>query len=163
ELLESTVASANSALQRARATIDRQLPAPPPVMPDVVEQALLSRYVDAFEHDDVDGLVALLREDAMLRMPPQPSVLGAQAIARFFCLSHSPNYWYRVPKGPTGLWPRSRRHRRLGRRASCGPSSRRPRRRGWGLYGPSLPTRPLAEARRCGRDGPTSTSTAPRS
>jgi RNA polymerase sigma-70 factor (ECF subfamily) len=84
ELLDSTVASVNSALQRARATIDRQLPAPPSVVPDQVERELLSRYVEAFEHDDMDGLVALLQEDAMLRMPPQPTVLGAAAVATFF-------------------------------------------------------------------------------
>src|ERR671937_731437 len=68
-LLDSTVASVNSALQRARATVEEHLPAPEPA---------------ALEPDDVDGLVALLREDAVLRMPPQPSVLGAAAIARFF-------------------------------------------------------------------------------
>jgi RNA polymerase sigma-70 factor, ECF subfamily len=39
---------------------------------------------DAFERDDVDALVSLLREDAMLRMPPQPSVIGAVEVARFF-------------------------------------------------------------------------------
>jgi RNA polymerase sigma-70 factor (ECF subfamily) len=84
ELLESTVASVNSGLQRARATIDKHLPAAPPIAPDQVERELLGRYVDAFERDDVDGLVALLREDAMLRMPPQPSVIGSESIARFF-------------------------------------------------------------------------------
>jgi RNA polymerase sigma-70 factor (ECF subfamily) len=40
--------------------------------------------VAAFEHDDMEGLVALLREDAILRMPPQPSLTGALQIARFF-------------------------------------------------------------------------------
>ncbi|HUA05011.1 MAG TPA: sigma-70 family RNA polymerase sigma factor [Solirubrobacteraceae bacterium] len=84
ELLESTVTSVNSALQRARATIDHQLPAPPPVTAAPDERELLGRYVEAFERDDVDGLVALLREDAMLRMPPQPSVIGAMEIAHFF-------------------------------------------------------------------------------
>jgi RNA polymerase sigma-70 factor (ECF subfamily) len=84
ELLESTVASVNSALQRARATIDRQLPARPSAVPDQLERELLGRYVEAFEHDDMDGLVALLQEDAVLRMPPQPSVLGAMAVATFF-------------------------------------------------------------------------------
>jgi RNA polymerase sigma-70 factor (ECF subfamily) len=83
DLLESTVASVNSALQRARATIDRQLPARPPAAPDQLERELLGRYVAAFEHDDMDGLVALLQEDAILRMPPQPSVLGAIAVATF--------------------------------------------------------------------------------
>jgi len=87
ELLDTTGASVNSALQRARATIDAQLPGPtaPASAPaGPAERALLDRYVDAFEHDDVEGLVALLREDAMLRMPPQPSVVGPRAIARFF-------------------------------------------------------------------------------
>src|SRR5436305_1804003 len=84
ELLDSTVASVNSALQRARATIEEHLPAPEPSALEPDERELLGRYVDAFERDDVDGLVALLREDSVLRMPPQPSVIGAAAIARFF-------------------------------------------------------------------------------
>jgi RNA polymerase sigma-70 factor (ECF subfamily) len=84
ELLESTGASVNSALQRARATIDARLPASAPATAGPAERALLDRYIDAFEHDDVDRLVALLREDATLRMPPQPSVIGDVHIARFF-------------------------------------------------------------------------------
>ena len=84
ELLESTVASVNSALQRARVTIEQHLPRPAPVAADGAERELLDRYVDAFERDDVDALVSLLREDAMLRMPPQPAVVGAVEIARFF-------------------------------------------------------------------------------
>jgi RNA polymerase sigma-70 factor (ECF subfamily) len=83
ELLESTVASVNSALQRARAAVEEHLPAPEPVALEPEERALLSRYVDVFERDDVDGLVALLREDAVLRMPPQPSLIGAAPIATF--------------------------------------------------------------------------------
>ena len=70
ELLESSVASVNSALQRARGTIDERLPATPGAMAAPDERELLDRYVTAFEHDDVDGLVALLREDAVMRMPP---------------------------------------------------------------------------------------------
>jgi RNA polymerase sigma-70 factor (ECF subfamily) len=84
ELLESSVASVNSALQRARGTIDERLPATPGAMAAPDERELLDRYVTAFEHDDVDGLVALLREDAVMRMPPQPSAIGALQIARFF-------------------------------------------------------------------------------
>jgi RNA polymerase sigma-70 factor (ECF subfamily) len=83
ELLESTVASVNSALQRARGTVEQHLPAPAPLLAAPAERELLDRYVDVFERDDVDGLVSLLREDAMLRMPPQPSVIGAVQIARF--------------------------------------------------------------------------------
>jgi RNA polymerase sigma-70 factor, ECF subfamily len=84
DLLDSTVASVNSALQRARATIDRHLACEPPPALDAADRQLLQRYVDAFEQDDVDGLVKLLREDAVLRMPPQPSVVGAEAVASFF-------------------------------------------------------------------------------
>jgi len=40
--------------------------------------------VTAFDLDDIDGLVALLRDDAVMRMPPQPSVIGGLQIARFF-------------------------------------------------------------------------------
>jgi RNA polymerase sigma-70 factor (ECF subfamily) len=84
ELLETTVAAVNSALQRARVTIDLHLPEAQPKATESDERELLGRYVDVWERDDVDGLVALLREDAVLRMPPQRSVRGAAAIAKFF-------------------------------------------------------------------------------
>jgi RNA polymerase sigma-70 factor, ECF subfamily len=84
ELLQSTVASINSALQRARGTIDRHLPETTGPAAGPAERELLGRYVAAFEHADMDGLVALLREDALLRMPPQQLVGGGVRIARFF-------------------------------------------------------------------------------
>jgi RNA polymerase sigma-70 factor, ECF subfamily len=84
ELLGSTVASVNSALQRARGTIDQHLPEPTQPAADLAERELLNRYVAAFEHADMDGLVALLSEDATLRMPPQRSLSGGLEIARFF-------------------------------------------------------------------------------
>lgn len=84
EILESTVASVTSALQRARATIDRELPDTTRMKADPTERELLNRYVDAFEHADMEGLVALLREDATLRMPPQPPLRGGLQIAHFF-------------------------------------------------------------------------------
>jgi RNA polymerase sigma-70 factor (ECF subfamily) len=84
ELLGSTVASVNSALQRARSTIEQHLPEPTRPAADSSERDLLSRYVAAFEYADMDGLVALLREDATLRMPPQASLSGGIQIARFF-------------------------------------------------------------------------------
>jgi RNA polymerase sigma-70 factor (ECF subfamily) len=83
EVLGSTVASVNSALQRARGTIDRHLPETTGQAADVSERELLNRYVSVFEDADMDGLVALLREDATLRMPPQ-SLAGGLRIARFF-------------------------------------------------------------------------------
>jgi RNA polymerase sigma-70 factor, ECF subfamily len=84
EVLGSTVASVNSALQRARGTIDQRLPETTQTAADPTERELLNRYVAAFEHADMDGLVALLSEDATLRMPPQPSMSGRLQIARFF-------------------------------------------------------------------------------
>jgi RNA polymerase sigma-70 factor, ECF subfamily len=83
-LLESSTAAVNSALQRARTTVDRHLPEGAGRVPAAGERELLARYLDAWERDDVDGLVALLREDAVLRMPPQSDVAGAGAIATFF-------------------------------------------------------------------------------
>jgi RNA polymerase sigma-70 factor, ECF subfamily len=84
DLLESTVTAVNSALQRARATIEHELPARSVAPGRSIQRDLLRRYVDAWERSDMDGLVALLREDAVLSMPPQPSVTGAAAIGAFF-------------------------------------------------------------------------------
>ena len=72
ELLDSSVASVNSALQRARATIADTQPTTddtPPTL-QTAEAELLDRYVQAFEAYDMDSLVALLHEDATLSMPP---------------------------------------------------------------------------------------------
>lgn len=71
ELLDTTVASVNSALQRARASLERldvDAPSTPPS--DERAQQLIERYVAAFEAYDVDTLVALLHEDATFDMPP---------------------------------------------------------------------------------------------
>jgi RNA polymerase sigma-70 factor (ECF subfamily) len=84
DLLDSTVAAVNSALQRARGTIDATIPAAETLPAEAAERDLLRRYVDAWERVDIDGLVALLREDAVLRMPPQEAVVGAAAIGSFF-------------------------------------------------------------------------------
>jgi len=84
DLLDSTTAAVNSALQRARITIDEQLPARSPTAAGPGDAALLRRYIDAWQRNDVDGLVALLRDDATAIMPPRPDLLGARAIAEFF-------------------------------------------------------------------------------
>ena len=72
ELLETSVASVNSALQRARATLaDQDLDGGRPV--DALEESdreLLSRYVDAFQRYDIDALTSLIQEDATQSMPP---------------------------------------------------------------------------------------------
>lgn len=72
ELLETTVASVNSSLQRARATMAAsEVREDDPVSPmDEASQRLLARYVEAFEAYDITVLTALLREDAIQSMPP---------------------------------------------------------------------------------------------
>jgi RNA polymerase sigma-70 factor (ECF subfamily) len=70
ELLESSVASVNSALQRARATLAERHDEPLDPFLDPAHQDLLARYVDAFERYDIPLLVALLRDDVVLSMPP---------------------------------------------------------------------------------------------
>jgi RNA polymerase sigma-70 factor, ECF subfamily len=84
ELLESTVTAVNSGLQRARATIDSELPAASARAAAPSQRELLADYVDAWERADMDDLVTLLRDDAVLRMPPQPSIAGAPQIVEFF-------------------------------------------------------------------------------
>jgi len=88
ELLDTTVASVNSALQRARATLADHHPtataAADPI--DDAQQALLARYVDAFERYDLDALTALLTEDATMSMPPYALWLRGHAAIRWWML-----------------------------------------------------------------------------
>jgi len=72
ELLDTTVASVNSALQRARATLaEGNVSATDPSPPlDESDRALLDRYVEAFERYDIEALTSLIREDATQSMPP---------------------------------------------------------------------------------------------
>ena len=89
ELLEISVSAANSALHRARTTISNQYNRPsravermPAAEPGGL-RALLERYVRAWETADVAGLVALLREDAVVSMPPAVLIRGRDAIGTF--------------------------------------------------------------------------------
>jgi RNA polymerase sigma-70 factor (TIGR02960 family) len=87
ELLGLTEDAVTSALKRARATLDAARssdpPPPPPHGPE--EVALLDRFVVAFTELDVDALVALMTDDAWVRMPPQPfEYHGTAAVHRFF-------------------------------------------------------------------------------
>jgi RNA polymerase sigma-70 factor (ECF subfamily) len=72
ELLETSVASVNSALQRARATLEavNLKPTQTPSTVDEVDAELLSRYVQAFEQYDMSALTSLIHEDATQSMPP---------------------------------------------------------------------------------------------
>jgi RNA polymerase sigma-70 factor (ECF subfamily) len=88
ELLDTTVASVNSALQRARATLAAgEVTATEPAKPmDDEQRALLARYVDAFERYDLDSLTSLLHEDATLSMPPYELWLRGPAEIRRWML-----------------------------------------------------------------------------
>jgi RNA polymerase sigma-70 factor (ECF subfamily) len=90
DMLESTIESVNSALKRARTALRRRLaapdaaePPPPPHSPS--EQALVTKYVRAYESGNVEALVALLTEDVCVSMPPMPlEYRGLDAVAQFF-------------------------------------------------------------------------------
>jgi RNA polymerase sigma-70 factor (ECF subfamily) len=86
ELLDTSVASVNSALQRARATLSALDLAEADRKPvDEHQQALLARYVDAFERYDIASLVELLHDDAVMSMPPYNFWLcGAPQLGRWF-------------------------------------------------------------------------------
>ncbi|HVF03934.1 MAG TPA: sigma-70 family RNA polymerase sigma factor [Frankiaceae bacterium] len=86
ELFETSVASVNSLLQRARATLaDRQTAEPAPADLDEEHRALLARYLAAFEAYDVSALVSLISEDANFTMPPFPLWLrGTADIAKWY-------------------------------------------------------------------------------
>jgi RNA polymerase sigma-70 factor (ECF subfamily) len=90
DLLDTTVVSVNSALQRARATLaERDVDAggdPEPL--DSEQEELLARYVDAFERFDIDTLVTLLREDATMSMPPYPLWLRGPDAMRIWLLGN---------------------------------------------------------------------------
>lgn len=91
ELLGLTQDAVTSALKRARATMNSaRSPHPPPPLPGAPEErALLERFVAAFTELDVDALVALMTDDAWVRMPPLPfEYRGIDAVRRFFSVIH---------------------------------------------------------------------------
>jgi len=87
-LLDGSTASINSALQRARATLSKRYSDRRPPLesqPSPAEQRLLGRYLQAWEGHNVDGFVALLREDATAVMPPWLQwFIGREVIGTFF-------------------------------------------------------------------------------
>ncbi len=89
-ILQTTEQAVTSALKRARATLHQELPADQPAAPAVdssIERELLARLVQAFEDADVDGIVALMADDAWLRMPPLPFEYQGRELARRFFAS----------------------------------------------------------------------------
>ena len=89
DMLDSTVESVNSALKRARVSLQRrQSPAaalePPPAPDSRSEEAIVGKFVSAWESADLDALVALLTDDVFMSMPPMPfEYEGRDAVGRF--------------------------------------------------------------------------------
>ena len=87
-MLDATVESVNSALKRARASLQRRRTAdrePPPASGSPSEHAIVAKFVSAYESADLDALVALLTDDVFISMPPMPfEYEGRDLVARFF-------------------------------------------------------------------------------
>ena len=98
EMLDTSTAAVNSALQRARTQLQQARPIldelGEPTEPEVRD--LLDRYMTAFEHADVDELAELLRTDVELEMPPIPTwFIGRDAVCAFLArvVLHTPDQW----------------------------------------------------------------------
>jgi RNA polymerase sigma-70 factor (ECF subfamily) len=88
-MLETTVESVTSALKRARASLQRHRPGagrePSPAAGSPAEEAIVARFVSAYESADLGALVALLTDDAFISMPPMPfEYEGREVVASFF-------------------------------------------------------------------------------
>jgi RNA polymerase sigma-70 factor (ECF subfamily) len=89
DMLDSTVESVTSALKRARASLQRRQLAtagsePPPVAGSPAEDAIVAKFVRAWESADLDALVGLLTGDVFMSMPPMPfEYQGRDVVARF--------------------------------------------------------------------------------
>jgi RNA polymerase sigma-70 factor (TIGR02960 family) len=105
QLLDTTTAGVNSALQRARAAIEQQrmdgrLASGRAVPANELERSVVSRYVEAWDARDLDTLATLLKQDVVLTMPPWPlRYEGREAVARFFAaiLAATPHPLHLVP------------------------------------------------------------------
>src|SRR5436305_1161243 len=83
EVLDDSVAAVTSALQRARAGLEKRRRHV--AVPNAQERAVVQRFMMAWDAVDIDGLVSLLSEDALMSMPPERMrVAGARAIGDFF-------------------------------------------------------------------------------
>jgi len=91
-MLDTTVESVNSALKRARARLQHRFPPgaghqPPPAAGSPAEDAIVAKFVSAWESADVDALVALLTEDVFMSMPPMPFEYEGRDVVAQFCAS----------------------------------------------------------------------------
>jgi RNA polymerase sigma-70 factor (TIGR02960 family) len=92
DMLDSTVESVNSALKRARAGLERRQATPgdreaPPIAGSRSEDAIVAKFVSAWESADLDALVALLTDDVFMSMPPMPLEYEGRDIVGRFCAS----------------------------------------------------------------------------
>jgi RNA polymerase sigma-70 factor (TIGR02960 family) len=92
DMLDSTVESVNSALKRARANLRGRRSAeagrePPPAADSPSEQAIVAKFVRAWESADIDALVALLTDDVFVSMPPMPFEYEGRDVVADFCAS----------------------------------------------------------------------------
>jgi RNA polymerase sigma-70 factor (TIGR02960 family) len=108
EMLDASVASVNSALQRARASLAERAPAQSQqatlaALGDAQQRALVARLVDAWERADVAALVGMLTEDVRLTMPPLPIWLdGRVMVERFLAERIFATPWRLVPRTVNG-------------------------------------------------------------
>jgi RNA polymerase sigma-70 factor, ECF subfamily len=108
EALDTTVASVNGALRRARKAVAERLPSQSQqatlrALGDERLQELTARYIDAWERADVDAIVAMLAEDATFSMPPLPTwYRGREAIAAFISRFALQDRWRLLPARANG-------------------------------------------------------------
>jgi RNA polymerase sigma-70 factor (ECF subfamily) len=110
DVLDTSPASVDSALQRAHRTVEQRVPAQSQqatmrAVGDASLRAVAERFIDAWERSDVDALVALLTEDAMFTMPPWSEwYSGRDAVAVFLAAGpfRSGNRWRVVPAAANG-------------------------------------------------------------
>ncbi|WP_216892284.1 sigma-70 family RNA polymerase sigma factor [Nocardia alni] len=85
DMLDTTVESVKSALKRARSGMQRRLPSTITSEQPPAEDAIVAKFVSAYESADIDALVALLTDDVFMSMPPVPlEYQGRDIVARFF-------------------------------------------------------------------------------
>jgi RNA polymerase sigma-70 factor (ECF subfamily) len=109
DILDSSVDSVNSALKRARATLERRIPPSgmadsPPAPASPAEEALVAKFTRAYESGDVDALISLLTDDVRVSMPPMPlEYLGRDAVSGFYAaLMSASREYHLVPTRANG-------------------------------------------------------------
>jgi RNA polymerase sigma-70 factor (ECF subfamily) len=111
DMLDSSIDSIKGALKRARATLEQCLPPTDrsPLADSPAERELVRRFADAFQADDIDGIVALLTEDAWLTMPPSTLEYQGRSVIASFLRENA-------------TWRRGQRYRLVPTRANTQPA-----------------------------------------